>query len=169
MKKRIGTLKGKPIVEGGGSNIIKKNEISINDIGSSNDSNDDNISYFGINIGINGDFYSALQTIFPLKKTVHYISNPVNVRINGSLGTYDNSALYEFGGNINEKSIYSEGIWYSIKEYFSNSDLFTVIPIEVLKPISKEDFYRTNYTKEEAEKIAQDYYNYALQFAPSEP
>ena len=49
MKKRIGTLKGKPIVEGGGSNIIKKNEISINDIGSS-DSNDGDISYFGLNV-----------------------------------------------------------------------------------------------------------------------
>lgn len=163
MKKRIGTLKGKPIVEGGGSNIIKKNEISINDIGSS-DSNDDDISYFGINVDVDVNFYGILQIIFPLKKIAHFVRNPVNVSINGNMGTYDSSALYEFGGNINDKSIYNEGIWYSIKEYL----LKLGVHIEIFKPISKEEFYRTNYTKEEAEKIAEDYYNYALQFAPSE-
>ena len=41
--------------------------------------------------------------------------------------------------------------------------------MEILKPISKEDFYRIDYTKEEAEKINQDYYNHYLQSAPSEP
>ena len=165
MKKRIGTIKGKPIVEGGGSNIIKKNEISINDIGSSgsSDSNDDNISYFGLGVGdsINE---GILMVIFPLKKGVHFISNPVNACI-GIGDTFDSSAFYEVGGNIDNKSIYSEGNWYSIKEYLEGNG-FTM---EILKPISKEDFYRTDYTQEEARKIAQDYYNHYLQNAPSEP
>lgn len=169
MKKRIGTLKGKPIVEGGGSNIIKKNEVSINDIGSSSDSsnsNDDDISYFGINLNDKGDpsIYGILMRIFTLSKGVHFVSNPVKVFINGLIGTFDSNFFYEFGGNINDKSIYDNGIWYSIKEFLSKQDY----PIEAFKPISKEDFYRTNYTQEEARKIAEDYYNYALQFAPSE-
>lgn len=169
MKKRIGTLKGKPIVEGGGNNIIKENEININDIGSSSGSNgnDDDISYFGFNLNDKGDplIYETLMVIFTLSKGVHFVSNPAKVYINGLIGTFDSNSFYEFGGNINDKSIYDKGIWYSIKEFLSKQNF----PIEAFKPISKEDFYRTNYTKEAAEKIAQDYYNYALQFAPSKP
>lgn len=71
----------------------------------------------------------------------------------------------ECGGNIN-KNVYTDGNWISIKDYLLKTIRFN---IEWLKPISKEDFYRTNYTQEEASKIAEDYYNYTLQFAPSEP
>lgn len=150
----------------GGSNIIKKNEISINNIGSSSDSNDDDISYFGLCIGdyTNTDFYNVLMVIFPLRKGVHFIKNPANTII-GLGDIFDSSAFYELGGNINNKSIYQKGIWYSIKELLS---LFG-FHIEQFKPISKEDFYRTDYTKEEAKEIEQDYYNYYLQNAPSEP
>lgn len=167
MKKRIGTLKGKPIVDGGGgSNIIKKNEISINDIGSSSDSsdsNDDDISYFGLNIS-SPSMHEMLITILPLSKVVDYRNNPVDIEI-PAISYPDHSWFSEFGGNMNNKCAYINGNWVSLKEFCE----FNTIPIELLKPISKEDFYRTNYTKEEAEKIAQDYYNHALQFAPSEP
>lgn len=36
MKKRVGSYKGKPIVEGGGENVLTKNELSINSFGGSN-------------------------------------------------------------------------------------------------------------------------------------
>ena len=168
MKKRIGTIKGKPIVEGGGSNIIKKNEISINDIGSSgsSDSNDDNISYFGVSSNLDSPSYDLILFTFPLRKIVWFIRNPAEIGINDPIfGTPDSQFFIEIGGNINNKSIYSEGNWYSIKEYLEGKG-FTM---KILKPISKEDFYRTNYTQEEASKIAQDYYNHYLQNAPSEP
>lgn len=168
MKKRIGTLKGKPIVEGGGSNIIKKNEININDIGnSSSDSNDGDISYFGLNV--NSYEISALcVSIFPLRKIVDYRNNLVDVQI-PNMSIPDNSWFLEFGGNMNDKCAYLNGNWINLKELFESKIGVSGMPIEVFKPISKEEFYRTNYTKEEAEKIAEDYYNYALQFAPSKP
>lgn len=164
MKKRIGTLKGKPIVEGGGSNIIKENEININDIGSSDssNSNDDDISYFGLKEP-ELNYADLFIRIFPLSKLIDYGNNPVNIEI-PAMGTRDFSYFCEFGGNINNKQIYLNGNWVSLKEVCE----FDGIPIEILKPISKEDFYRTDYTQEEAEKIAQDYNNHYLQNAPSE-
>ena len=170
MKKRIGTLKGKPIVEGGGSNIIKKNEISINDIGSSSDSsdstNDDDIQYFGFSSNLDFSIYNLIFITFPLCKTVWFIRNSVEIQINNPvLGIPESKFFIEIGGNINNKSIYTNGNWYSIKEYFEVHEL----TMEILKPISKEDFYRIDYTQEEARKIAQDYYNHYLQSAPSEP
>ena len=77
----------------------------------------------------------------------------------------DNSYFIEVGGNIDNKTMYTMNKWYSIKDLFSDTGL----PIEILKPISKEDFYRTNYTQEEAIKINQECDNYHSQFAPSEP
>ena len=158
------------MLRGGGSNIIKENEININDIGSnsgSGDSSDDDISYFGISLGdsSSSETYKILMILFPLKKGVHYANIQANVSINTG-STFDSSCFYEFGGNINDKSIYENKIWYSIKEYLS--DIYNT-PIEVFKPISKEDFYRTNYTKEEAAKIEEEYYNYFSQNAPSKP
>lgn len=167
MKKRIGTLKGKPIVEGGGSNIIKENEISINDIGSSNDSsdsNDDDISYFGASF-TEPSVHELLNQFFPLSKMVNYHSNPVKVEI-PAISFPDSDYFHEFGGNINDKQAYYNGNWISIKDYLLETRSFNV---EWLKPISKEDFYRTDYTQEEARKLEQDYYNYTLQFTPSEP
>ena len=171
MKKRIGTIKGKPIVEGGGgSNIIKKNEISINDIGSSSDSsdstNDDDIQYFGVSSNLDSSSYDLILFTFPLRKIGWFIRNPAEIHINDpNFGTPDSQFFIEIGGNINNKSIYTNGNWYSIKEYLEGNGL----TMEILKPISKEDFYRIDYTQEEAEKIKQDYYNHYLQSAPSEP
>lgn len=165
MKKRIGTIKGKPIVEGGGSNIIKNNEISINDIGNSSDSgnnNDDNISYFGFSF-TNPETHKLLKQFFPLSKIVSYNSNSVRVEIPAT--TYpDSHYFHEFGGNINDKQAYYNGNWLSLKEFINSTYNFD---IEKLKPISKEEFYRTEYTVEEAEKIRQEYYDYMSQFAPS--
>lgn len=164
MKKRIGTLKGKPIVEGGGSNLIKKNEISINDIGSSSDSsnNNDDISYFGL--GLASDINVKISSLFPFSKIVDFRNSPVNVEIPLISGFPDYNFFMECGGNIN-KNVYTNGNWISIKDYLLETIRFN---IEWLKPISKEDFYRTDYTQEEARKLEQDYYNYTLQFAPSE-
>lgn len=47
MKKRVGSYKGKPIVEGGGSNTLKKNEILYNPNQSLEPINDDTIVYKG--------------------------------------------------------------------------------------------------------------------------
>ena len=164
MKKRIGTLKGKPIVEGGGSNIIKKNEISIDDIGnSSSDSNDDDISYFGSGID-EPSLNEIFRGYFPLSKIVDYRKNPVLVNI-PYFSFPDYNYLIEFGGNINAKQVYYNRNWISIKEVIEKEGL----SIEILKPISKEDFYRIDYTQEEAAKIEQDYYNHYLQNAPSKP
>lgn len=165
MKKRIGTVKGKPIVEGGGSNLIKKNEISINDIGSSSDSSDSSdsdISYFGCK-PYESSLHEIFRLYFPLSKVVDFRDNPVIVEIPYTAYP-ENHYFMEFGGNINDKHVYYNGNWISLKEFIEKEGL----SIEVLKPISKEDFYRTNYTQEEAEKINQDYYNHYLQNAPSE-
>lgn len=62
--------------------------------------------------------------------------------------------------------MYINEIWFSPKDLFVEGSPFT---IEMLKPISKEDFYRTDYTKEEAAKIEENYRNHYLQNAPSEP
>lgn len=164
MKKRIGTLKGKPIVEGGGSNIIKENEININDIGSSSDSNDDDISYFGI-FTPELTMTKLLINQFSLRKLVDYLEDTVIVSVNDdSASIPDMYYFYEVSGNINNKTIYTDGNWIGLKDYLEKFGL----SLEIFKPISKEDFYRTNYTKEEAEKIAQEYYNHYLQNAPSE-
>ena len=101
--------------------------------------------------------------IFPLSKLIYYGKNPVEIE-SPAMGSRDHSYFYEFGGNINDKQIYLNGNWVSLKEFCE----FDRIPIEILKPISKEDFYRTDYTEEEAAKIEQDYYNHYLQNAPSE-
>ena len=165
MKKRIGTIKGKPIVEGGGSNIIKKNEISINDIGSSSgssDNNDDNIQYFRCDLG--SDINRTIEWLFPFTKMVDFRTDSVLVTI--PIESWpDNHYFIEIGGNIDDKTIYFMNKWVSIKDLLSNEGL----PIEILKPISKEDFYRTDYTQEEATKINQECDNYHSQFAPSEP
>lgn len=163
MKKRIGTLKGKPIVEGGGSNIIKKNEININDIGnSSSDSNDGDIQYF--RCSLDSDHNHAMEGIFPFTKMVDFRIDSVFVRI--PIESWpDNRYFIEIGGNIDDKTIYIMNKWFSIKDLLSHEGF----PIEILKPISKEDFYRTDYTQEEATKINQECDNYHSQFAPSEP
>lgn len=164
MKKRIGTLKGKPIVEGGGSNIIKENEININDIGSSSDSNDDDISYFGL-VGLDPVSTDKVILLFPFNKIVDFRNSPVKVELPAISGYPDYDFFVECGGNINNKSIYTNGNWISIKDYLLETMRLNV---EWFKPISKEDFYRTDYTQEEARKIKQDYYDYVGQFAPSE-
>lgn len=161
MKKRIGTLKGKPIVEGGGSNIIKENEININDIGSSNN-NDNDISYFGL--GLTPELNKIISPLFPFIKIVDFKDSPVNVEFPVITGYPDNGFFMECGGNISNKSLYTNENWISIKDCLLETIGFN---IEWLKPISKEDFYRTNYTREEAAKIKEEYYNHYLQNAPS--
>lgn len=96
---------------------------------------------------------------------IDYYSNPVKVEI-PAMSFPDSNYFHEFGGNINDKQVYYNGNWISIKDYLLETMSFNV---EWLKPISKEDFYRTDYTQEEARKLKQDYYDYTLQFAPSEP
>ena len=114
------------------------------------------------NLGSSG--HDLIFRTFPLGKTVWFIRNPVEIHINDpNFGTPESQFFIEIGGNINNKSIYINGNWYSIKEYFEVHEL----TMEILKPISKEDFYRIDYTQEEAEKIKQDYYNHYLQNAPS--
>lgn len=165
MKKRIGTLKGKPIVEGGGSNIIKENEININDIGSSNNNDDDGIMYFGCTA------YGIIDIIFsaPIYKIIDYRTNDdgslKEVSFNAPYGIPDSSQWFsEFGVNPNIKNIYFNNKWQTIQDILQ--DLFN-FKLEYFKPISKEEFYRTEYTVEEAEKIKQDYDDYVKQFAPS--
>ena len=166
MKKRIGTLKGKTIVEGGGSNIIKKNEVSINDIGSSSDGNDDDISYFGFSSNLDNNIADAISELFSSRKLVNFNNNPIIVYINSSQdGLPDFNGFYELGGNLNDKRMYGNGNWFNIKEVIKGLGFST----EIFKPISKEEFYRTNYTREEAAKIKEEYYNHFLQNAPSEP
>ena len=167
MKKRIGTLKGKPIVEGGGSNIIKENEININDIGSSSDSSDDDdISYFGFSSTLDNNVADAISKLFSSRKLVNFNNNPVIVDINSTQdGLSDFNSFYELGGNLNDKRIYGNGNWFNIKEIIEGFGLST----EIFKPISKEEFYRTNYTREEAAKIKEEYKNHYLQNAPSKP
>lgn len=153
------------MLRGGESNILKKNEISINDIGSSSDSNDDDISYFGL-VGLDPVNNDKVMLLFPFNKIVDFRNSPVKVVLPAISGYPDYDFFVECGGNINNKSIYTDGNWISIKDYLLETMRLNV---EWLKPISKEDFYRTNYTQEEARKIKQDYDNYAKQFAPSEP
>ena len=152
------------MLRGGGSNIIKKNEISINDIGSSSgsDSNDDDISYFGCSLS--SDINRTIEWLFPFTKMVDFRTDSVLLTI--PIESWpDNHYFIEVGGNIDDKTIYIMNKWLSIKDIFSNEG----IPIEILKPISKEDFYRTDYTQKEATKINQEYVNHHSQFAPSEP
>ena len=165
MKKRIGTLKGKPIVEGGGNNIIKENEININDIGSNSggDSDDDGMLYFGSYIVI--DMITSCSS----RKLVDYRENDdgtlQEVSINGIIGVPDTNFYFvEFGMNPNLKTIYEGNKWLSPKELFEKYSF----KLEYFKPISKEEFYRTEYTVEEAEKIKQEYKDYTSQFFPSE-
>lgn len=106
--------------------------------------------------------------IFPLTKIIDFRNNLVDVQI-PIIGYPDSSWFLEVGGNMNDKCVYINGNWVTLKELFENEFGSNGIHIEIFKPISKEDFYRTNYTQEEAEKIAQDYYNHYLQNAPSEP
>lgn len=106
-----------------------------------------------------------IAQLFPFIKIVDFKDSPVNVEFPIISGYPDNSFFMECGGNINNKSLYTNENWISIKDYLLETTGFN---IEWLKPISKEDFYRTNYTQEEARKIKQDYHNYYLQFAPSE-
>lgn len=165
MKKRIGTLKGKPIVEGGGgSNIIKENEISINDIGSSSNEGDDGILYFGCSDNEMSEIFMLTNSY---RKLVEY--GAINkVSINMVDGIPDHTAyFYEFGINPNSKTmfIYSKNKWMSPKELL---EIYGV-KLEYFKPISKYEFYRTEYTVEEAKKIKEEYYNHYLQNAPSEP
>ena len=155
------------MLRGGGSNIIKKNEISINDIGSnsgSSDSNNDDVSYFGFSSNLDINIANAISMLFSLRKLVNFDNNPVEVLINSTLeGLPDSNGFYELGGNLKDKRMYGNGNWFNIKESIEGFGLST----EILKPISKEDFYRTNYTKEEAAKIKEEYYNHYLQNAPS--
>lgn len=154
------------MLRGGGSNIIKENEININDIGSSSnsgDSNDDGMLYFGSPIHI--DIFMAC----PYKKIVDYREKNEGtmycVSINGLIGTPDtNSYFFEFGLNPNLKTTYDENKWLSPKEFLEKWGF----KLEYFKPISKEEFYRTEYTVEEAKKIKQEYKDYTLQFLPPE-
>lgn len=107
-----------------------------------------------------------ILSLFPFTKIVDFRNSPVCVEFPIISGYPDYDFFAECGGNINDKSIYSEGNWFSIKDYLLKTFRLN---IEWLKPISKEDFYRTDYTQEEASKIEQDYEDYLLQFAPSEP
>ena len=158
MKKRIGTLKGKPIVEGGGSNIIKKNEISINDIGSSSDSGDGNDDDGMLYFGIPWEFFTNIMGIE--NKVVNYSSNNIEVNFPIVSGTPDNYFFLQSKINSNLDYIINNNIIKAsiILEHFKK-----------YKPISKEEFYRTEYTVEEAKKIEQEYKDYTSQFAPSEP
>ena len=155
------------MLRGGGSNIIKENEININDIGSSSGSDgsdDDDIQYFGFSSNLDNNIADAISKLFSSRKLVNFNNNPVIVDINSSQdGLPDFNGFYELGGNLNDKRIYGNRNWFNIKETIEGLGFST----EIFKPISKEDFYRTDYTKEEAEKIQQDYRNHFLQNAPS--
>lgn len=172
MKKRIGTLKGKPIVEGGGSNIIKENEININDIGSSSgsgdSSEDDGMLYFG---GTYKNFYNYLLGTASYLKVVDYRTNNdgsiQGTYINVFYSTDSSKWFFEFGINPNKKNIYFNNKWLTFIDLFQEDEDISFLKLEYFKPISKEEFYRTEYTVEEADKIAQEYDDYTNQFAPS--
>lgn len=154
------------MLRGGGSNIIKENEININDIGSgsdSGDSGDDEMLYFGSYI------FTDILTACSSRKVVDYRENDdgtiYGVSINGLIVIPDTNFYFcEFGINPNLKTTYDENKWLSTKELFEKYGA----KLEYFKPISKEEFYRTEYTVEEAEKIKQEYNDYSNQFAPSE-
>lgn len=109
--------------------------------------------------GIPWEFYNKINDIFGIEnKLVSYGSNiMVNFPIVG--GVPDNYFFLQSKINLN-------------LDYIINNNIIKAsIILEQLKkykPISKEEFYRTEYTVEEAEQIRQEYEDYTNQFAPSE-
>lgn len=177
MKKRIGTLKGKPIVEGGGgSNIIKENEININDIGSNKKEEEEKVWYFR-DVFIYNEKYNTLgnfiASIFYFDKIKE--CSPYRIEIYPLImsGTVDNIKIKEFsiGHNINNNDLFmvqktdSEIIKLSFKDHvnqsildigFSSFNSFIKFLNKYEIPISKEEFYRTDYTDDEFDKIMEE-------------
>lgn len=139
IKKRVGWLKGKPIMEGD-KNIVTSNEIHINNlISSSSSGSGENIYYYNI------------YNINPLV----YYSNKVKVKFEGDATWITSSCkwIYEYPESSSERYVVSAiAVQYPIEDYLTGDTTlilnnleevvsFFDLNISDFTPITKEEFY----------------------------
>lgn len=110
MKKKIGTLRGKPIVEGD-SNLVKKTEINISTIGNnSNSSNSSLFKYYTITIGDLDLDNETVQVMFTLLNYTPVFSVIANNKLINSFSceTYDNGAYSDIDGHMIVSPLYNK-------------------------------------------------------------
>lgn len=169
MKKKIGTLYGKPIVEGD-VNLVTTNETHINNLQSQSNKEDNKVEYYRI-YG-NTDLLSMVSSTLPgLIKIVDKNKNRVNsISSSGSTSTPDSKYYIEICCNppffvfISESNInkqldsYIDMLLFSVVgEDYMNNEISNIYRKQ-FKPITKEEFYNTNLTSEEITKNYNEIY-----------
>ena len=144
MKKRVGSYKGKPIVEGGGENTLTKNEISSKNI-NSNSVSKYSPSYYKVIDTIDAVYIILLGLCSVLKYKTE--DNRISINTGVTLQGYSDFK-YKNIKQVCVVPIYdtTTGFCYNIEEYIDilnnlgQNELGSILQSSIIR-ISEEEFY----------------------------